>query len=121
MRVPPSAWKLWLLVIMVGFFILETLSLVSKEKGDTLSENTRRWLQVHDIEVPSKRGRAAIGGGVVGVLTGLLIWFVPHIASTSWGVKELIFSLVIGGIAGSTSLSALVPPYVPPVSKGDDV
>lgn len=72
-------WLIWLVVVAASFAILEGIGLVNRKKGDTLSENTRRWLGI----TPKKRMTAgAIGLGVA--LVGFVIWFWPHIALEVW-------------------------------------
>lgn len=67
-------WLTWILgLVLGGFAIPETYAIISKQDGDTLSENIRRWLHT---DTP--------GGGWtwLGVWTTLLLvwlWLLGHI------------------------------------------
>jgi hypothetical protein len=72
-----TIWAVWLVIVAVSFAVLETIALVRKADGDTLSENTRTWIGV-------RRGWKSAGVlGFMAVLVGFVIWFIPHIV---WGV-----------------------------------
>ena len=62
-------WAVWLLL----FAIFETAALVSRKAGDTLSEQTRAWFDVH-----TRTGRIVFGVGWV----VFSMWFFWHIL---WG------------------------------------
>lgn len=65
-----------LLAVFLAFAIPEAYAVVSKKRGDTLSENIRRWL---GIEPRKPRGKVM---RLLWVLSGVVffVWFIPHIA-----------------------------------------
>ncbi|OEJ21098.1 hypothetical protein [Streptomyces subrutilus] len=65
----PAIWTLWTVV----FAVAETIALVNRREGDTLSETTRRLFRTRT----SKAGRAAFAVGWIG-FSG---WFAIHILS----------------------------------------
>ena len=67
-----SVWLVWLAVTAVSFGALEWATL---EKGETLSENLRRWLGVD----PPKPWRPAAIAVFASAVTAFAAWFVPHI------------------------------------------
>lgn len=80
MFVEAWVWIAWLVVCLGGFAVLETLALINRRRGDTLSENIRRWL---GIDPPNPVARIGIPA-FVGVLVIFLIWFIPHIVFQIW-------------------------------------
>jgi hypothetical protein len=80
MYVESWVWIVWLIISLGGFAILETISLANRKRGDTLSENTRRWL---GIDPPNPVARIGIPL-FVAVLVIFVIWFIPHIVFQIW-------------------------------------
>jgi hypothetical protein len=73
-----AIWRTWLAVAAMTFAVLETIALIRRQPGDTLSENTRHWLG-------TDRRWATWGAlGFVVALVGFVIWFVPHIVFKAW-------------------------------------
>jgi hypothetical protein len=74
-------WIIWLAVVAAPFAALETIAIVDKRKGNTLTATTRRWL---GIDPPNKRRRIGIPAFTAALLifTG---WFLPHIVAGWWG------------------------------------
>ncbi len=66
-------WTIWLLLAAVSFAVLETIGLINRRPGDTLSENTRRWLGT------DRTWRTWGALSFVAALVGFVVWFVPHI------------------------------------------
>ena len=73
-------WAIWLVVVAGSFAVLEGLALRDSRTGDTLSENTRRWLGIE----PAHRIRRVAVPAFVAVLVGFVVWFIPHIV-VRWG------------------------------------
>jgi hypothetical protein len=72
-------WGFWLLgLVLCGFAIPEARAILSKQHGDTLSENVRRWLKT---ETP---GGGWTFAGVWGCLLVVWIWFLGHILDWWW-------------------------------------
>jgi hypothetical protein len=71
-------WSWWLLIVALSFVLLEGTGLVNRKTGDTLSENTRRWL---GIDRTWKTWGAA---GFAGALVAFVVWFIPHILWSFW-------------------------------------
>jgi hypothetical protein len=71
-------WAIWLLLAAVSFAVLEIIGLVNRRPGDTLSENTRRWLGT------DRTWRTWGALGFVAALVGFVVWFVPHIVFSVW-------------------------------------
>ncbi|MGW3626274.1 hypothetical protein [Streptomyces sp. NPDC000880] len=63
----PAIWTVW----TVAFAVAETIALVNRREGDTLSETTRRVFRTRT----SKAGRAVFAAGWIG-FSG---WFAIHI------------------------------------------
>ena len=61
-------WGLFLVSFFLVFLIPEAIAIIRKEKGDTLSENIRKWLNK-----PWKRWAFGIGWIL------FIVWFIPHI------------------------------------------
>jgi hypothetical protein len=74
--IPSWLWAAWLIFIVVTFAVLEGIALVNHRAGDTLSENTRRWIGLY---AEHRWVRAAGAGLFAGACFGLVGWFVPHI------------------------------------------
>lgn len=71
-------WAVWLVLVAASFAVLETIGLADRRPGDTLSENTRRWLR-------TDRGWKSAGPlAFIAALVGFVIWFVPHIVWEIW-------------------------------------
>ena len=68
-------WIAWLATTAGAFAVLETIALVNRRKGDTLSERTRAWL---GITPPNARRRIAVPV-FAAVLILFVCWFLPHI------------------------------------------
>ena len=69
MNHPDLTWLLW----VGGFVILETIGLITKRNGDTLSERTRQWF----------RTNTRVGASIFGVSWVVFaVWFLVHIL---WG------------------------------------
>lgn len=63
------AWTIWMAIFAIGL-IYEFHTIVTKRRGDTLTETTRTLFRVH-----KKKGRA-----VFAVLwLGFTVWFLGHI------------------------------------------
>ena len=73
--IPEWMWIAWLAITAGAFAVLETIALVNRRKGDTLSERTRAWL---GITPPSVQRRIAVPVFVT-VLVLFVVWFIPHI------------------------------------------
>ncbi|MEV0616176.1 hypothetical protein AB0I81_22875 [Nonomuraea sp. NPDC050404] len=73
--IPEWMWIAWLAIAAGGFAVLETVALINRRRGDTLSENIRRWL---GITPPSVQRRIAVPV-FVAVLVAFICWFLPHI------------------------------------------
>lgn len=69
-------WPAWLIVLAGGFVFAETWALISRGRGGTLSEKTRRWLGVE----PRRPWRRWTLLGLTVVLLGFAAWFPLHIA-----------------------------------------
>ncbi len=61
----------------VYFAIVETLSIMNKRKGDTLSENIWKWFAVTDPKAKLRTLRRA------GLLVGML-WLLIHFITGGW-------------------------------------
>ena len=57
---------------------METIGLVDRRVGDTLSENARRWLGTDRIW----RTWGALG--FTATLIAFVVWFIPHIVFDAW-------------------------------------
>jgi len=66
-------WGVFLVICLLIFAYAEGVALWSKAKGDTLSENIRKWLNKK-----WKRWTFGIGWVV------FVVWFVPHILFGWW-------------------------------------
>lgn len=73
--IPAWAWVVWLSLLGGSFAVLEGIALRNRRTGDTLSENTRRWLGIN----PARPGRRASMAVFAGTLIAFTAWFVPHI------------------------------------------
>lgn len=71
-------WAAWLGLVALSFALLEGVALVKREDGDTLSENTRRWIRTEH----TWRSWGALG--FVAGLVGFVVWFLPHIVFRAW-------------------------------------
>lgn len=80
MYVEPWVWIAWVIVSLGGFALLETIALINRRRGDTLSENIRRWL---GIDPPNPIARIGIPA-FAAVLIIFVIWFIPHIVFQVW-------------------------------------
>lgn len=67
-----TVWIVWLAVASVSFGVLEWVTI---RKGQTLSENLRRWLGVEPRKPWRKVGIPAFAA----VVLGFAAWFIPHI------------------------------------------
>ncbi|OKI45101.1 hypothetical protein [Micromonospora sp. CB01531] len=72
-------WGWWVVLFAVSFALLEGIALAKKPEGDTLSENTRKWLGIRD----GKWRTPGVFAFIV-ALVGFVAWFVPHIAWQVW-------------------------------------
>lgn len=80
MFVDAWVWIAWLVVSLGGFIVLETIALVNRKRGDTLSENIRRWL---GIDPPNPAARIGIPVFVAALII-FIVWFIPHIVFQIW-------------------------------------
>ncbi|MFY1688165.1 hypothetical protein [Plantactinospora sp. WMMB782] len=71
-------WKIWLFLAAVSFAVLEGISLVQRKPGDTLSENTRRWIRT------DKGWKSAGPIAFMAALVAFVVWFIPHIVWEIW-------------------------------------
>jgi hypothetical protein len=78
--VPSWAWVAWLAMSAGTFAILETIALINRRLGDTLSENTRRWLGI----TPARPVRRYTVPAFAAALVVFVVWFVPHIIWSLW-------------------------------------
>ena len=78
--IPEWVWIVWLLITLGIFAGLEGIALANGHDGDTLSERTRRWL---GITPHNPRRRIAVPA-FAAVLTGFVLWFLPHILWSIW-------------------------------------
>lgn len=69
-------WPLWLAVLALGFAVAETVGVVSKGKGGTLTERVKLWLGVD----PPKPRRRWAAGVFLAALALFAVWFGPHIS-----------------------------------------
>lgn len=69
-------WIVWLITVLASFGIIEGATLVNKQKGDTLSENTRKWIGLLSQDTKKRAAGAAVFAGTA---LGLVVWFVLHI------------------------------------------
>lgn len=67
----PVIWAVWAGLFVASFAVFETWALITKEKGDTLSESIRAWLGIR----PVRHWRMVTSAA----LLGFLIWFGWHI------------------------------------------
>jgi hypothetical protein len=75
-------WALWLtFAVAIPFAILETIAIVDKRRGNTLTATTRRWL---GIDPPNKRRRIGIPLFTAALLI-FAVWFGFHIDLGWWG------------------------------------
>lgn len=73
--VPEWLWLAWLAATLAAFAALETVALLNRHGGDTLSERLRRWLGVEPV-----RARRRLAAPLfAGALLAFLAWFLPHI------------------------------------------
>ena len=74
-----KTWAIWVVVTAASFAVLETIGLVRRQTGDTLSEATRHWLGI-------ERGKALKGGAYAfaAALIAFVAWFIPHILFQVW-------------------------------------
>lgn len=70
-------WVGWLVLLAGGFAFAETWAIVSRGRGGTLSEKTRKWL---GVDPPRPRRRAALLT-FSAALVLFTVWFVPHIVA----------------------------------------
>lgn len=70
-----STWAIWLASVAVSFGVLEGIALLNKKDGDTLSENTRKWIGLKENGVKRVAGASIFAGTILGFAT----WFVVHI------------------------------------------
>jgi amino acid permease len=77
--VPSWAWITWIAVALTAFGVLEGVALANRRRGDTLSENIRRWLGID----PPRRSRRIGMAAFATLLVAFVGWFVPHIL-LSW-------------------------------------
>lgn len=75
-----AIWAGWLIAVAVSFAFLEGYALWTKRTGDTLSENTRRWLGIQPVR-PWRRWGVGLFSAV---LMGFVAWFLPHITIGLW-------------------------------------
>ena len=68
-------WPLWLTLVALGFGIPETIAILNRTPGDTLSERTRAA-----FKTTTKTGRAVFIGFWL-ALAGVWCWFLPHVLS----------------------------------------
>ncbi|MGI5493869.1 hypothetical protein [Microtetraspora malaysiensis] len=78
--VPSWAWAAWAATAFGTFAALETIALVNRNRGDTLSENIRRWLGINP-DRPVRRYTIPI---FLGGLIAFVVWFGPHIIWSIW-------------------------------------
>jgi hypothetical protein len=65
------AWILWVLI----FIYLETMAIIDKKKGDTLTEHVRELATLNPWQKVS-----VIGAGAVLLGSGAFcVWWIPHI------------------------------------------
>jgi hypothetical protein len=70
-----STWAIWLGLIVASFGVLEGIALFNKKSGDTLSENTRKWIGLKENGFKRVAGASVFAGSIL----GLAAWFVVHI------------------------------------------
>lgn len=75
MTVDSAWWVGWLVAVVASFGVLEGIALGNRADGDTLSENTRRWIGMF----AGTRKRAAGAAAFAGTVLGFAVWFVVHI------------------------------------------
>lgn len=73
-------WAVWAITAAVSGGVLETIALIDRRKGDTLSEKTRALLGIEPVK-PIRRVAIPV---FVAVFVGFVAWFVPHIV-LQWG------------------------------------
>lgn len=74
--IPESYWIAWLVLTASSFGFLEYKAIANKRDGDTLSENTRRWIGLFSKSAPRRLTGAVLFSAVI---AGLVGWFIPHI------------------------------------------
>lgn len=73
--IPSWVWIAWLAVTGLSFAGFETVALVDRRSGDTLSENIRSWLGIE----PKRPWRRIAIPVFIGALLTFVAWFIPHI------------------------------------------
>lgn len=81
-RLPNGVWLAWCLAVALSFAVLETVGILTKAHGDTLSERTRERLGIQ----PRRPWRWWAFPAFAAVLAGFVIWFLPHIRLGIWGL-----------------------------------
>lgn len=76
LEVPAAVWAWFLILVVLVFAVLEGIALANRRDGDTLSENTRRWIR---LDHPNRWVRASGAILFAAAAFGLVGWFVPHI------------------------------------------
>ena len=67
-----EAWSLWI----AAFIAIEGRAILSKEKGDTLSEHVWKWFNIEKRESNWTGKRVFLAGG--------LVWLLGHLAWRVW-------------------------------------
>lgn len=79
--IPGWAWALFLTVTAAAFGAMETIAIVNKRRGDTLTATTRRWLGVDPVNARRRVGIPLFAAALL-IFTS---WFLPHIVAGWWG------------------------------------
>jgi hypothetical protein len=77
-----AVWAIWAAVTLGSFLVLETIALVDRRRGDTLSERTRALLGIYPVR-SARRVAVPVFAAVLLIFVG---WFVPHIIWGWWSL-----------------------------------
>jgi hypothetical protein len=75
-------WAIWAAAGLGSFLVLETIALVDRRRGDTLSERTRALLGIYPVR-PVRRVAVPVFAAVLLIFVG---WFIPHIVWGWWSL-----------------------------------
>jgi hypothetical protein len=71
-------WFGWFVISLLGFAIVEFISIADKTPNNTLSANIRKWLGIN----PQKDYRRIAVPAFIAAVAVFALWFIPHIVST---------------------------------------
>jgi hypothetical protein len=77
-----AIWAIWAALALGSFVVLETIALVDRRRGDTLSERTRALLGIYPVRAV-RRVAVPVFAAVLVIFVG---WFVPHIIWGWWSL-----------------------------------